>query len=108
MTKQEVCEKYNIPAELIDKYEKYRKCTSYDDTDLENISMIMTLYDAGFDDSEAEKYIKLYLSGKNTCAQRTALLTQKRKNTLDAIHKKQTPLDGIDYLRYKISKNNTE
>ena len=108
MTKQEVVQKYNVPSDLLDKYEKIRKCTSYSDKDIENISMIMTLYDAGFDDTEVKKYIDLCLSDENTSAKRTAMLAEKRRHTLDEIHSKQKQLDGIDYLRYKISQENNK
>ena len=103
MTKQEVLKKYNIPTDLLDKYSKAQKCSSFSESDVENISMIMTLYDAGFDDAEAEEYITLHLSEKDTAKQRTAMLVKKRKATLDDIHSKQKQLDGIDYLRYKVS-----
>ena len=102
MTKQEMLKKYNIPAELLDKYEKIKKCTVYTDKDIENISMIMTLYDAGFDNDEVKKYIGLCLCGEDTAFQRSAMLAEKRKSTLDAIHLKQKQLNGIDYLRYTI------
>ena len=102
MTKQEVYEKYNIPMELLNKYERIFKRTYYNDDDLEKLSMIMTLYDIGFNDEEAEHYINLYLSDKDTAKERTAMLTKKRESTLDDIHSKQKQLDSIDYLRYKI------
>ena len=108
MTKQEVLIKYNVPPDLLDKYEALQKCTSYNDKDVENISMIMTLYDAGFDDTEVKKYFDLCLSGEDTAEKRTAMLTKKRKHTLDEIHSKQKQLDGIDYLRYKVAKENKE
>ena len=106
MTKQEVLQKYKVPASLLDKYEKIKKCTSYTGKDIENISMIMKIYDVGFDDTDAKKYIDLFLSDEDTSEKRTAMLAKKRKCTLDEIHAKQKQLDGIDYLRYKIAKEN--
>ncbi len=108
MTKQEVLQKYSIPSDLLDKYTKIKKCTSYSDKDIENISMIMTLYDAGFDDTEAEKYMDLCLSCEDTSDKRAAMLTKKRTCTLDEIHSKQKQLDGIDYLRYKVLQENNK
>ena len=102
MTRKEVLQKYSVPSDLLDKYEKARKCTSYSEDDIENISMIMTLYDAGFDDTEVKKYTDLCLSEENTAEKRRAMLAKKRKRTLDEIHLKQKQLDGIDYLRYKV------
>mgnify|MGYP004522709555 FL=1 len=76
MTKQEMLKKYNVPAELLDKYEKIKKCTSYTDKDIENISMIMTLYDAGFDNDEVKKYISLCLCNEDTAVRRTEILAK--------------------------------
>ena len=106
MTKEDVIKNYNIPADLLNKYEAIQKCKSYSDKDIENISMIMTLYDAGFDDTEVKKYISFSLSDEDTTDKRTAILTKKRKHTLDEIHLKQKQLDDIDYLRYKVAKEN--
>lgn len=85
MTKQEMLKKYNVPAELLDKYEKIKKCTSYTDKDIENISMIMTLYDAGFDNDEVKNYICLCLCNEDTAVRRTEMPAKKRKSTLDDI-----------------------
>ncbi len=104
MTKQEVLQLYNVPPDLLDKYTAIKKCTSYSDKDIENISMIMTLYDAGFDDTEVKKYIGFRLSEEDTSEKQAEMLTKKRKDTLDEIHSKQKQLDGIDYLRYKVGK----
>ena len=106
MTKEELKKQYCIPAEILNKYEKYRKCDSFGETDAENISMLMTLYAAGFDDTEAKKYMELCFSGYDTSSERTKMLEKKRKDTLFDIHVKQKQLDGIDYLRYKISREN--
>ena len=104
MTEQELLKKYNIPAELIEKYQKFCRCSSFQDADVENMSMIMTLYGIGFDDPEAEKYLRLSLSDGDTAQERMEMLTKKRENVLSAIHSRQKQLDGIDYLRYQISK----
>lgn len=54
MTKQEASERYNIPIWLLDEYESWGLCQEvkkvmgswqYDDSDLERLSMIMTLHD---------------------------------------------------------------
>ena len=53
MTKQEASERYNIPIWLLDEYESWGLCREikkvmgswqYDDSDLERLSMIMTLH----------------------------------------------------------------
>ena len=57
MTKQEASERYNIPIWLLDEYESWGLCQEvkkvmgswqYDDSDLERLSMIMTLHDAKY------------------------------------------------------------
>ena len=106
MTEQELLKKYNIPTELMEKYRNFRKCGTFNDADTENMSMIMTLCDIGFDDNEAEKYIRLYFSDGDTAKERLAMLTKKRKSALSDIHSRQKQLDLIDYIRYKISKEN--
>ncbi len=58
----------------------------YDDTDLERLSMIMTLHDVGFANAEIETYMKLLLEQEGTEAQRLRMLDQKRGRTLDEIH----------------------
>ena len=57
-------------------------------------------------DKEAEKYVNLCLSDNNTAKERLAMLAKKRKKALSDIHSRQKQLDLIDYVRYKISKEN--
>ena len=63
MTKQEASRRYNIPTTILEEYEKWGLCHEvkkvmgswqYDDSDLERLSMIMTLHDLGFSNSEVE------------------------------------------------------
>ena len=72
MTKQEASERYNIPIWLLDEYESWGLCREvkkvmgswqYDDSDLERLSMIMTLHDVGFTGSEIETYMRLLQEG---------------------------------------------
>ena len=75
MTKQEASECYNIPIWLLDEYESWGLCREvkkvmgswqYDDSDLERLSMIMTLHDVGFTGSEIETYMHLLQEGDHT------------------------------------------
>ena len=70
MTIQEASERYKIPLEILREYESWGLCSSvkkvmgmwqYDDQDIERLSMIMTLHDIGFDSSEVEEYMRLFL-----------------------------------------------
>lgn len=85
MTKQEASERYNIPIALLDEYESWGLCQEvkkvmgswqYDDSDLERLSMIMTLHDVGFTGSEIETYMRLLQEGDHTKELRMQMLTQ--------------------------------
>lgn len=113
MTEEEVSKKYQIPREILKKYENWnlvdrRKETQwkYDDYDLEYLGMIMTLYEVEFTDKEVEKYMRLCMKGKQTEEERIWMLTQKRKETLQKIHRQEKKLESLDYLRYQIQKRN--
>ncbi len=111
MTKQEASERYNIPVEILDEYESWGLCGEvkkvmgawqYDDRDLERLSMIMTLHDSGFENAEVEAYMRLFLAGASTEAERMRMLNRKRDRALDEIHFKEKQLERMDYLRHKI------
>ncbi len=77
MTKKEASEKYRIPMEILEEYEKWNLCSEvkkvmgawqYDDVDLDRLGMIMTLHDIGFGNTEIEEYMHLYLKGDETAA----------------------------------------
>ena len=113
MTKKEASEKYRIPMEILEEYEKWNLCSEvkkvmgawqYDDVDLDRLGMIMTLHDIGFSNTEIEEYMHLYLKGDETAAKRMRILKQKREQTLDEIHFQEKRLEYLDYLRYKTRK----
>lgn len=112
MTIQEASERYQIPMHILREYESWGLCGAvkkvmgdwqYDDTDLERLSTIMTLHDIGFTSEEVETYMRL-LERENSCAQRLAMLEEKRDAALDEIHFKERQLQRLDYLRHKIRK----
>ena len=111
MTIDEASERYNIPLDIHHEYEQWGLCGAvkkvmgawqYDDTDLEHLSMIMTLHDIGFETSEIEVYMKLLLERENSGDQRLKILDQKRRTLLDEIHFREKQLGHLDYLRYQI------
>lgn len=113
MTKKEASEKYQIPMEILEEYEKWNLCGEikkvmgtwkYDDSDLDKLGMIMTLNNIGFSNAEIEEYMHLYLKGDETAAKRMRILKQKREQTLDEIHFQEKRLEYLDYLRYKTRK----
>ncbi len=113
MTIEEAGERYRIPAEVLREYESWglggeaksvegaRLC---DQTDIERLSLIMTLHDVGFTSEEIERYMRLTLADEDTAAERAAILRQKRSGTLEEIHLKQEQLDRLDYLRFELSR----
>ena len=113
MTINEASERYHILVEVLKEYESWGLCDEvkkvmgvwqYDDQDIQRLSMIMTLHDVGFDNSEVESYMRLLLEGDSTEKERLDMLNKKRGATLDELHFKQKQLDRVDYLRYKIQK----
>lgn len=77
----------------------------YDETDIERLSLIMTLHDVGFTNEEVEHYMCLALAGGATADERLKMLRNRRNGTLDEIHFKQKQLDRLDYLRFEISRS---
>lgn len=70
MTIEEASKKYNIPIHILKEYESWGLCQEvkkvmgswqYDETDLERLSLIMTLHNLDFTVEEIEKYMKLSL-----------------------------------------------
>ena len=103
MTIHEASARYHIPLEILQEYESWGLCGAvkrvmgvwqYDDTDIERLSLIMTLHDVGFASAEIETYMKLLLEQKGTEAQRLRMLDQKRESTLDEIHFRESSLSG--------------
>ena len=113
MTIHEASARYHIPLEILQEYESWGLCGAvkrvmgvwqYDDTDIERLSLIMTLHDVGFASAEIETYMKLLLEQKGTEARRLRMLDQKREHTLDEIHFREKQLERLDYLRHHIRK----
>ncbi|HIU57875.1 MAG TPA: MerR family transcriptional regulator [Candidatus Ornithomonoglobus merdipullorum] len=107
MTIEEASKKYCIPIKLLKEYESMELCGTvkrvmgvwqYDDTDIERLSMIMTLHDIGFSKEDIDEYMQLLLSGQNN-EECIKMLEQKRKGALSKIHVLEKRIDNIDYLR---------
>lgn len=111
MTIDETSENYNIPIEVLRLYESWKLCGEtlktvgawlYDDEDLERLSMVMTLYDIGFEDMEVEAYMRLTQREKGAEEKRLRMLNRKRGDVLKEIHCKEKQLERLDYLRHEI------
>lgn len=115
MTINEASERYNIPIKILQEYESWGLCGEvkkimgswrYDESDIERLSVVMTLHDIGFTNDEVKKYMQLLVNGKSTEKERLKMLSEKRNGTLDEIHFKEKQLDRLDYLRFEIQKGN--
>ena len=102
MTIDEASECYRIPLDVLREYEKWGLCGAvkkvmgkwnYDDSDLEKLSLIMTLHDIGFDSDEIESYMKLTMEGSHTDEERLSMLNKKRRAALDEIHFKEKNME---------------
>lgn len=105
MTFHEISKRYQIPVEILREYQclKSEGSSLYDEQDITHLSMLVTLHSIGFQPEEAVAYMRLVLDGEETRLQRLQILTQKREETLKEIHKKETQLDQLDYLRFQIN-----
>ncbi len=109
MTIEEAADRYRIPAQIMREYENClcgEAREQYDQSDIERLSLIMTLHDVGFSQEETAQYMRLVLSGNDTANERSEMLRKKRNGTLEELHLKQEQLDRLDYLRYQITKPN--
>ncbi len=113
MTKKETSERYQIPIEILEDYERWNLREDakrvmgewqYDDSDLELLGTITTLHDIGFEEDEIEEYMRLYLRGSVTSSERESILKKKRNQTLDVIHLQEKRLELLDYFWFKIQR----
>ena len=115
MTITEVSEKYKIPLALLQRYatektgaegtdENRRQADSYrfTDSDIEQLSVRMTLQVIGFAEEEIAAYLRLLQEGENSAEACLNMLNKLRSRTLDTIHGKEKALERIDYLRYEL------
>lgn len=116
MTIYEASERYQIPIEILKEYERWGLCSAvkkvigswqYDDTDLENLSLIMTLHDIGFTPEETETYMCLKWKLCDSDAKLLHILNEKRNAVLDEIHFREKQIERIDYLRHCIKKKSS-
>ena len=64
--------------------------------------LTQALRDAGCNEAAATELMKLYTEGQTTKAQK--LLSQHRKELLDAIHAEERQISCLDYLEYTLRK----
>lgn len=106
MNRQEVSERYRIPMRMLQEYENralHEPGREYGEADLERLSMMMTLRNLGFDDGEADFYMRL-LAMPGSQARRLRMLDEKREAALDEIHRREHQLRRLDHLRRELQK----
>lgn len=114
MTIDEVSERYQIPAEILREYEGWGLCGADSVSwqcgkqDLERLSLIMVLHDVGFRKDEVEEYMRLVLEGETTRERRMRMLEERRVEALDEIHRREQKLEQLDYLRFRMQKEQKE
>ena len=113
MTMQEASDRYQIPVHILEEYERWGLCGvvkkvmgdwQYDDSDLERLSLIMTLHDIGFCTEEVEAYLRLTLEEPKNGQARLRMLNRRRDAALDELHFRERQLQRLDYLRHEIQK----
>ena len=110
---REASERYQIPIHILEEYESWGLCGAvkkivgewrYDDSDLERLSLIMTLHDIGFRTQEVEAYLRLTLEEPENGQARLRMLNRRRDAALDELHLRERQLQRLDYLRHEIQK----
>lgn len=111
MTAEEIKKRYLVPVSILQEYEQLSICRKkkdengilqYDDSDLERISLMLTLHGIGFETEETLVYMEKFLAGKSTQAERILMLEQKRGKLLDEIHDREHQISKVDYLRHQL------
>lgn len=107
MTKEELCEKYSVPPDVFDEYKGCGLCESdcdLADSDIECISLMMSLKDAGLDRKQTRQYMRLMYSDGQRREKCLEILKKQRLNTLDEIHALEKQLESTDCLIYNLKK----
>lgn len=110
MKSEEVKGCCNIPEEMVELYERLKLEFAPEKTekgdlsceDMERIGLMTTLKEAGLDDRETERYMRLLFEGESTENRRMDILNDKRERVLGELHRCQRRLDKLDYLRYSL------
>lgn len=63
------------------------------------------LRELDFSEEEIQYYLRLYAAGQCSCPERLRILMDKRKETLNQIHRLEEQIVSIDTMRHEIRKN---
>lgn len=103
MTISELSIRYNIDVNKLRLFEKNRLISlkdQYSTEELEDLSLLCTLYDCGFSGEKLRNYMDCRAAGNNL--RQLSLLNEQRFALLDEIHLRQKLLDKLDYIIYNI------
>lgn len=112
MTASEMKKQYGIPETVLRIYEeqvrkkstdKTAEVLEYNDTELDEISKMMTLQRLGFGEKEIGDFFCLEKKGQITKETRMKMLRKQRNRILDEIHQKEKILGELDYIWYALS-----
>ena len=103
MTISELSMRYNIDVNKLRLFENNKLITlkeEYSDQELEELSLLCTLYDCGFSGEKLKSYINCMAAGNSL--RQLGMLNERRYALLEEIHVKQKLLDKLDYIIYNI------
>lgn len=70
---------------------------------MENLDKLaVQLKEMGFSEKETEYFMKLSAAGDCSCPERLRILGDKRKETLDEIHRLEGQITSMDFMRHEI------
>ena len=107
---KEIAEKYSISVTALRYYEKIglfdnvqrvNHIREYNEEDVQRLSLILSLKEAGLHMASILKYIELFKQS-GTFNERISILKKQRNETLDTIHHHQKSLDSLDNMIYQL------
>ncbi len=107
---EEVSRRYGVSCAFLKEYKSWKLVgdqnektpLQFDDRDMANICLVVTLRDIGFSISDVQKYMEFEQRGDLSGQKRLAMLECLRQQAMKAIHEDQLRLDKLDYLRYSM------
>jgi DNA-binding transcriptional MerR regulator len=111
MTIDEASKRFQIDIEKLKYYESngLLECkknengvSDYQDADLQRVSLIHFLLDAGLDLEILKHFLKLLEHSAQTKDEQIRILKKQRFRLLDDLHCKQQSLDRLDYIIHEI------
>ena len=101
---EEVSRRYGVSCAFLKEYKSWKLTgdqnektpLQFDDRDMANICLAVTLRDIGFSISDVQKYMEFEQRGDLSGQKRLAMLEWLRQQAMNAIHEDQPRLDKLD------------